>query len=468
MSSRIMKRLGVGVLLFVIALIPRLYKLDLMEYNTDQIWSQYQVAEFFYKPTILTQGLTSSIGVSNPPLFHYILVLLNLFSRNPYYVTMQIAIINAVAIALFYVLLSKYYEEKIMLIASFLWIFSPWMMIFSRTIWAQNVLPLFIVPYLYYLHKLLIDQKSYAWIYIVLLLTLILQLHPSGLFLFVITMVVLIWKRPNISIPYMMYGLLIGSVPALPYVMNEIMAKPVCPDCHSLFTYLTHARLYDSQVLLRPFQIMNGLFFEYVFGESYIEFLARFSLMRYLNTIFVSESLFILLGVFTVMSQKRKRSIILSFLLGFPFLYLITKTPSYMHYFIIAFPFLCLIAAHGIAYIDARTYRYIPKASLYLTLGVVCTHIVFIAYFYTYLDSKRYVLGTYGLVFKDKEEYVKSHVGIYKSYPFYFSLETMAYLMLDENLLHAQLSDYFLRKNELQYSANEYSTLLQRKEELSR
>ncbi len=452
-----MKRLGIGVFLFVIALIPRLYKLDLMEYNSDQIWSQYQVSQFYSHPQIIMTGLVSSIGVTNAPLFHYLLIILNFFSKNPYYVTLSVAFINAFSIGIFYVLLKRFYKKHVIFIAALLWSFSPWMILYSRSIWAQSLLPPFVVLFLYFLHRLMQDNDTTVSGYLTMLLLLIFQLHPSGVYLLILTLCLFYWIKPRFDLLKALAGLVIGIIPALPFVYYEITSKPICPDCRALISYASISRVFDVNILIRPFQLAGGLFFEYVLGQSYDPFLNQFPALRMVNLIFTLESLFLLIGLMTFFSYRKTIAFAVFYFIGFSLLYLITKTPSYMHYFIIIAPFIFILTAQGI--VNSCLYikhRFQQSTAIVLPLLFICANIYFVAAFVAYLNVNRYTLGTYGLVFAQKEAYVTLQTGQYKTLPYYHSIETMAYLILDEGALHAKLGEYFAQKKNIDAALSEY------------
>ena len=74
---------------------------------------------------------------------------------------------------------------------------SPWAVIFSRKIWAQNLLPLFVMLWVIGLALALVDRKPrFIWLALVAL-ALAVQIHLAALALVPATLILLVvfWRR---------------------------------------------------------------------------------------------------------------------------------------------------------------------------------------------------------------------------------------------------------------------------------
>jgi 4-amino-4-deoxy-L-arabinose transferase-like glycosyltransferase len=90
-------------------------------------------------------GIVSSVGVPNAPFSVYVIVPPFLLSSDPILATGYVALLNVIAVLLAYALARRYYGPLAAVIAGLCFAASPWAVIFSRKIWAQDILPLFIV-----------------------------------------------------------------------------------------------------------------------------------------------------------------------------------------------------------------------------------------------------------------------------------------------------------------------------------
>ncbi|MBC7871296.1 MAG: glycosyltransferase family 39 protein, partial [Chitinophagaceae bacterium] len=88
-------------------------------------------------------GIGSSVGVPNAPFNVYILALPYLVNSSPLTATQFIALLNVIAVVLVYWLARRYCGPIAAITASLIYTASPWAVIFSRKIWAQDMLPLF-------------------------------------------------------------------------------------------------------------------------------------------------------------------------------------------------------------------------------------------------------------------------------------------------------------------------------------
>ncbi|MFN8373508.1 MAG: glycosyltransferase family 39 protein [Anaerolineae bacterium] len=88
-------------------------------------------------------GISSSVGIPNAPFNIYIMALPYVFSSDPTLATQFIGLLNVFAVALTYLLARRYYGITAALVASLSYAASPWGVIYSRKIWAQDLLPFF-------------------------------------------------------------------------------------------------------------------------------------------------------------------------------------------------------------------------------------------------------------------------------------------------------------------------------------
>src|SRR6185436_12168680 len=86
-------------------------------------------------------GIDSSVGIRNPPVSVYLMAIPYLFTSNPVVATSYVALLSVIAVLLLYALVRRYYGPLAALVAAALYAVGPWAVIFSRKIWAQDMLP---------------------------------------------------------------------------------------------------------------------------------------------------------------------------------------------------------------------------------------------------------------------------------------------------------------------------------------
>ena len=86
-----------------------------------------------------------SVGLPNSPLTIYIYALPLFMWKSPLAPMLFGAALNTAAVALAYWLVRRYWGPRAALLAALLYAAAPWAVLYSRKIWASNLLPLFMV-----------------------------------------------------------------------------------------------------------------------------------------------------------------------------------------------------------------------------------------------------------------------------------------------------------------------------------
>ncbi len=90
-------------------------------------------------------GLSSSVNVPNPPISVYLFALPYALDHGPIAATLFVGLLNVLAVALTWALARRWYGPTAALAAGLLYAASPWAALYSRKIWAQDLLPPFVV-----------------------------------------------------------------------------------------------------------------------------------------------------------------------------------------------------------------------------------------------------------------------------------------------------------------------------------
>ena len=208
-------RLDVVVLSVVVAVAAfvRLVGLDLMEFKADEAnvcalalhalgYTQPGVGKFFP-----TEGILSSVGIPNPPLFVYLVALPLAVVRSPIAAAAFIAATNVFAVWLCYLVGTRYYSRFVGIASAALFALSPWAIVFSRKIWSQNMLPMFSGLFLLALRAFLVERRSRAVFWLIVLVAGATQLHASAWILVPILLAALVIGRDAIDWRWLCLGL---------------------------------------------------------------------------------------------------------------------------------------------------------------------------------------------------------------------------------------------------------------------
>jgi 4-amino-4-deoxy-L-arabinose transferase-like glycosyltransferase len=194
MNRRLEWALLLGVLLLAGTL--RLGWPGITEFKLDEA-RDYQLAlqmvEFKALPLTATD---MSVGLPNSPLSIYIYALPMFLWKSPLAPMLFGALLNTAAAALLYVLARRYWGVRAALIAGLLYAAAPWAVLYSRKIWASNLLPLFLVGYVFSGLLAFVEGRRRWVIAHLLLLSVIVQIHISSAALGLVTLgLLLVYRR---------------------------------------------------------------------------------------------------------------------------------------------------------------------------------------------------------------------------------------------------------------------------------
>ncbi|HUI05715.1 MAG TPA: hypothetical protein VL486_01785 [Verrucomicrobiae bacterium] len=209
-----------GVILAVGAYL-RFSHLDLLEFQGDEAYAANLALGFVKHGRLPAAGLMSSVGVTNPPLFIYLLIPLFAICTDPVCVSCCIAVLGLSAVAICWWVGHKYYGSLAGLVAAALFAVSPWAVIYSRKIWAQDFVPVLATGTLWAVHAVALGRKPKAIFWCVLLPLSVVQIHFSGLALTAAVIVILACLRPRIDWRLGAAGLAAALVLMIPYLQLQ-------------------------------------------------------------------------------------------------------------------------------------------------------------------------------------------------------------------------------------------------------
>lgn len=418
------------VLILLFSLAFRITNLDLIEFKTDEAVNLLLASRPLFGHPFAPGGTISSIGILNPPLFTYLLFPLTAVSLDPRWISFFIGFINSLAIAFLFLIIRKYYNQTIALIASIFMAFSPWAIIYSRKIWTQDLLIPFFVPFYYSFHKLLVEKKQIFWIPYTVLALFLIQLHQIVIIFVGILTFFLLLEKVRINFKYILIGGIIGVIPLIPYAFFEINNN--CPDCKAFI--LAKNRLSSQRSLelfMRPLQITNQGNFRFILGDDTLTFSQKFSFVDMLRRIFYIEYLLMPLGLFLFYKNYKKYKSIAYSAALLPIAYFLLKIEPFMHYYIIIVPILFIFLGVSFNYLFSNKNWFLKTASLIVLLLILFESVAFDFSFFSLLKDQGSTKGDYGSTYQNARKETENRLSIFKNYPDYEEIKLTNYIPLD-------------------------------------
>ena len=193
MSTKWIERLAL-IAILVLAAYLRLNHLGWAEFKLDEANLSRLSLNLVRGIEFPLTGIGSSAGIVNPPLAAWLLALPYAVSPSPIVATGFVALLNVIAVAACYGLTRRWLGSAPVwaaLLATLLFAAAPWAVIYSRKIWAQNLLMPLVIVWAWTGWLAFARRRPRALIGHALALAACIQLHYSAMWLIPVT---LIWS----------------------------------------------------------------------------------------------------------------------------------------------------------------------------------------------------------------------------------------------------------------------------------
>lgn len=209
-----------GILLFSFAF--RVIQIDTAFFGPEQAWialDSWKLANLREFPTHM---FNTSAGFSQLPLTIYITFIPYLFSDSVYALLIYYILLNVIAIGLCWWFTRRYWGWQAAAIATIVYASMPWAVIFSYFIWANTLLPAFVMIWVLGC-SLAYAERRPRWAMLAWgLAWLAVQIHVSAFFLLAITLF-LSWRtKVEGSWRYALVGSALALVPFLPWLYAQL------------------------------------------------------------------------------------------------------------------------------------------------------------------------------------------------------------------------------------------------------
>jgi 4-amino-4-deoxy-L-arabinose transferase-like glycosyltransferase len=326
------------LLILGLAAVLRLGWPGLTEFKADEARLLALALDMAELKSFPLRGLGSSVGVPNFPVSVWLFALPLFVSKHPYAATLFVAVLNTAAVYLCYRLTRRYWGEPAALTAALLFAASPWAVIYSRKIWAQDLLPLFVLGYVGSALAAFVDgRRGFLALHIVLL-AVVIQIHFSALAFLPLTLLLLVffWRRARDGWKEIALGAGAALLTGVPFaiwmlgrsgagglsLIADVLSRPASVTADSLrFTWMVLTGA-DIHALAGP-----GAF------RAYLDSIPNIDGVRWL------WGLLVLGGLALALYRRRPAGLILAAWLIVPVVFFVRhSTPVFPHYFIIVLP----------------------------------------------------------------------------------------------------------------------------------
>ncbi|MBK9123219.1 MAG: hypothetical protein IPM16_08875 [Chloroflexi bacterium] len=145
MTSRTANVIALAAVI-VLALAARLIDIQNVEFFHDEAMVAMMAQEMADGLAFPLQGILSSVGIPNPPTSIYVMAVPYAFTNDPVAVTAFIAVLNAVGVGVLWAIVRRWVGYVPALAAGVWLALTPWAVLYSRKIWAQDyMLPFLLV-----------------------------------------------------------------------------------------------------------------------------------------------------------------------------------------------------------------------------------------------------------------------------------------------------------------------------------
>ncbi len=217
--------LGVAV---VMAALTRLGWPGLVQFEYDESWALSVASSIARGQAFPLVGIGSSLNVPNAPFFVYLMAIPELIGRDPSIATGLVGLLGTAAVAATYGFVRTLFDPIVSGAAAILYAVSPWGIIYSRKVWEQDTLPIFVTLGFWALFAGVLRGKPRLIAPGVVLLALATQLHPTAFFLVVPAAILVIGSfvlgrsRSPLAFRWLVVGLLVAFAAEMPFLIWQV------------------------------------------------------------------------------------------------------------------------------------------------------------------------------------------------------------------------------------------------------
>ena len=351
MTERWTRQDWVGLLVVVgLAVMARFLLPGLVEFKHDEAYLSLLAQDALARGDLPLVGMPSSVGVPNAPTSVWLMMLPYALTNNPLVATLFVAALNVAGVAVLYLLARRMLGRAAATSAGVLYALSPWAVLFSRKIWAQDMHTPFLLLGLYLGWRGFVEGRRWGQILCLPVLVFALQTHYAAWVLLPLWFVLVGYGRGRIKWPSVALSVGLAALVLAPFGVGLWQTVQTNPA-------LLSGALGGEAEPLRPTlaalrfhgQLATGLgLVAEVTGDA--DALPDIRQLSLLPAVLLAG----LIGVGVVrgvMARRRAVGLLLAWLGLSVVVFSLTWTQVFIHYFVTSLPALCALAGLGVAYL---------------------------------------------------------------------------------------------------------------------
>ncbi len=211
------------LLILLFAAVLRLGAPGISEFKRDEANLSQLALDMARGRSFPLTGIGSSVGIPNTPVSVWLTAIPYVFSSDPIVATLFIGLLNVLAVFLLWLFARRYFGTLAAFVAALLFAASPWMVIYSRKIWAQDMLALFVVATVFSGVLGFIEGLQRWQIAHVVLLAFTVQIHYAAFILIPVSGALLLIGRKNVRREFFI-GVVLAILLVLPFLVGIVRA----------------------------------------------------------------------------------------------------------------------------------------------------------------------------------------------------------------------------------------------------
>lgn len=220
---------GAVLVLLLLAAYLRMGDSGIIEFKRDEANLSLLALDVANGEDFPLLGIGSSIGFPNAPANVYVLAIPYIITSSPEFATQFVGFLNLLAVLFVYLLIRRYTNPLVALFVLAVYVMSPWALIFSRKIWAQNMLPVFVLGTLIAGIVGFVDGKRWGQLFCLPLLVITGQIHYVA-FVIVPAILFLLWHGRKHLTRAFFISIILAIVLTMPFIIGLARADLLSPS----------------------------------------------------------------------------------------------------------------------------------------------------------------------------------------------------------------------------------------------
>lgn len=351
------------MLILLAAAVARLGWPGLTEFKADEARLLALSLEMANGGGLALRGISSSVGFPNFPMSVWLYAIPSLLTSHPYAATLFTGLLSTLAVLGCYWLVQQYWGTRAGLLVALLLALNPWAILYSRKIWAQNLLPLFVVGWAISGVLAFVEgRRRWLWLHL-LLLAVAVEIHLAAVALVLPTAVYLIYFRRRIHWQDVVVGGALGVLTAVPFLVYLWLSGGLGVGSGGTSGGTSSGE--EGLLALRYVWLLatGREIYSLAGPEAFMTFVRK---IPDVGSIHLLWTIFLLLGLVALVKPIREREatprrevslMLLLWLLLPPLFFLFwRRSPLFTHYFISQLPVLAMTMGIGVGWLLKKSW----------------------------------------------------------------------------------------------------------------